>query len=290
MRKLALGASGMALVLALTACGSDSNDGDTGGQTNGFPVAGEQNSGSFGNLQQLVAATGDKVESIQSVKTHAETTILGMTTTSDGQLKFDGEQTAMSMVMQVGGQQMEMRLVDGVMYVKNPMTGEPGKPWQKRDVSDQLAEVGQAGNMAEQSDPRKALERLQEMGGTITSQEQTTVDGQNVTRYTVEIDAAAMMNSMGAEEGVTPEAMASAEALGTIPATLDLNADGLPVRIEMTMDMSKAFEEEIGEMPPGFDKSMLVFSVVQTFSDWGAPVDVQAPPADQVSSQPLSDF
>ncbi|EHY88739.1 DUF6612 family protein [Saccharomonospora azurea] len=288
MRKLALAAGGMAVALALTACGGDGDD------TNGLSVGG--GGGTFGDLQQLVASVEDKAEQVQSVKFDAEMTMLGMQFTMTGQTRIDPDDIAMSMTMSMAGGEQEMRIVDETIYMKVPELGEPGKSWVKRDLSEEFAELendGTAATLLENSDPRKTLEQFQEAGGTITSSEATTLDGRPVTRYTLEIDAVEMAKASGE---IPAEMMPMMESLGTIPALVYLNSDALPVRMEVEMDMSAMLEEAAevsGEEIPAElrdNPDMLTMSISQDYYDWGEPVTIEAPPADQVSSKPLEDF
>ncbi|EHR62925.1 hypothetical protein SaccyDRAFT_4104 [Saccharomonospora cyanea NA-134] len=288
MRKLALAASGMAVTLALTACGGD------GETATGLSGGG---AGTFGDLQQLVASVGDKAEQVQSVKFDAEMTMLGMNFTMTGQSRMDPDDIAMSMTMSMAGQEQEVRIVDQAIYMRMPDSGEPGKPWQKGDMSGQFAELENNASMAallESYNPRKTLEQFQQSGGTITGSEATTLDGQRVTLYTIDIDPVEMMKASGEE--MPAEMMSMMESLGTIPALLYLDSENLPVRMEFEMnmnDMVREAAEAAGEEIPAEVKNnpdMLTMSMSQNYYDWGQPVTIEAPPADQVSSTPLEGF
>ncbi|WP_199432454.1 hypothetical protein [Qaidamihabitans albus] len=278
MRKTALAASGFALVLALGACGGNEEGGTAS------PV-GESGSGSgtslFADAQELVDAASQKTEQSKSSKFSLEMDMGGQQITASGEGLYDGANTAMSMTMDAQGQSMEMRFVDRTMYIKMPeeMSGSTGgKPWIKisPDGSDPMSQaIGPMfDQMAEQNDPSKTLEQIQQ-AGTITNSEKTTLDGQDVTHYWIDLDFAKLADQ--APGNLTPEQVQQlAGKIDKLPMELWLNGDQLPVQV--TMDMG-AIAEAAGA--PGQGGSM-----VMKYTDWGAPVDVQAPPADQVGEMP----
>jgi hypothetical protein len=273
MRKAALAAGGMALVLALSGCGGD---GSGGGSASEAPL--------FSNAQELVRAASAKTEQVQTAKFTYEMSMLGQQMTGKGEGRFAGGDTAMSMTVDMMGMSMEMRMLDGVIYMKMPQqlaqsTGgqAPTKPWMKVSAGDNAA-MAQAFEQAEQSDPRKTLELI-EQSGKITKSERTQLGGQDVTHYWAELDLAKSAGQMPG--GMPAEVMDQLKGVDTtIPVELWLNSDQLPVK--MTMDMSafmKAVAEQSGGAPAGQD---LGGKISMEYSDWGAPVNIEAPPADQV--------
>ncbi|MEU6642192.1 hypothetical protein ABZ863_06535 [Saccharomonospora sp. NPDC046836] len=272
MRKTATAASGLALVLALTACGSEDNAGSDGSF-----------SGMFSDPQALFQAASEGTSKSKSSKFQMDMNMAGMQLSASGEALYDGADTAMSMTMDVAGQSMEIRMVDQTMYMKLPdaMSSQMGgKAWVKisADGSDPLSQqMGSSfDQMAEQSDPAKTLEYIQKAGKIVNS-EQTNLDGQDVTHYTIELDFAKIADDMGASSGLTAEqAQQLASEVGTVPMELWLTSDNLPVQIKL--EMSKVME---AAGAPGQSGEM-----VMKYTDWGAPVNVEAPPADQVGELP----
>ena len=292
MRKAALTASGVALVLALTACGGD----DSSNGISGTPNASSE-APTYAGIEQLVASATQKATDTKSAHFKTEMSMFGMTITSEGQASFDPANPTMAVTMSAPGQgQIEMRLVNNTVYIKTDGMGSPDKPWQKASL-DELAETQDAdvnnltSTMRDAGDPTKMLEQIREAGGEIKDSKQTTLDGQQVTQYTIEVNPAKIMDSMGGGVGVdAPELTGLVESFGVIPMEVYLDPEGLPVRLEMDMDFSQLMEKigaQMGEeMPADFPVDAFKMSMVTTYSDWGAPVSVEAPPADQVSDAP----
>ncbi|MGC7097194.1 hypothetical protein ACPZ19_21180 [Amycolatopsis lurida] len=275
MRKTALAASGFALLLALTACGSESTP------TTNNPAAPQADSkptsSLFNDAQELVRAASSKADQAKSAKFTIDMDMLGQKITGSGQGSFEGANSKMTMSMQMMGMSIEMRMVDGVVYMKLPEGQAPsGKPWVKLDGADS-AELGQAMNQAEQSDPRKILEMVQK-AGKITKSESATLDGQEVSHYFVDLD----LKKAGGLGGASEKDLAQLPDGIVVPMELWLNAEQLPVQVSMDMGaMMQKVAEQSGQKMPGGNAKMTM-----KYSDWGSPVEVEAPPADQVGTMP----
>ncbi|WP_026455451.1 hypothetical protein [Saccharomonospora iraqiensis] len=276
MRRSALAAGAAAFVLALAGCGN-TVDGRASGGTGG--TGGTGGDGGFMNLSELVSSSSDKASEASSSRFSMETTGMGQTMRAEGEARYAGTDTAMSMTMDVQGRSIEMRLVDRTMYMKMPQVqgAEPGtgtdKPWVEMslDGDNPMAEaMGGGAGMAEQSDPTKVLEQLEQYGGEIVDTRETTLDGEQVTRYTVELDMTKAAAMMGGEQ-LRAEPQPSQDT--TIPMELYLDSQNLPRRIEMNLDVM------------GRSASM-----VMNYSDWGTPVTIEAPPADQVTQFESADM
>jgi len=277
MRKTAIAAGGLALVLALSACGGGGNE---DGQA--APIGG--GSALFGNAQELVQAAETKAVASKSSKFTMDMSMAGMTVTAKGEGRYEGDLTAMSLTMDMLGQQMEMRFVDRAMYMKMPagMGGSADKPWVKisADGTDPMSQElgGQFDQITEQSDPTKMLEYIKQ-AGTITNSEKTQLDGQDTTHYSIALDFDKLID-------LSPGGMGKDEAeqmrgkIGTIPMELWLNNDQLPVQVIMDMSaITKAAMESAGTPAAGGSTDG---KLTMKYSDWGTPVTVEAPPADQV--------
>lgn len=280
MRKTALAAGAFALAIALGAC----SGGEEGGTANPAGDAGNAGTSLFGNTEELVAAASEKTEQSNSSKFTIEMTMGGQTIKGNGQARYDGANTAMALTMDTGGQSIEMRLVDKAMYLKLPEAARAqmgGKTWVEisPDGKDPLSkQLGSSfDQMSENSDPRKTLDYIQR-AGTITNSEKTQLDGQEVTHYNIDLDFKKIAEEFGAGQ-VTPEqAKQLADKVGKLPMELWLNSDNLPVQVSMNLDKVM----QAAGAPAGQGGAKMVMK----YSDWGQPVDVQAPPADQVGKMP----
>lgn len=263
MRKALIAAGGLVLALTLGACGD-----------NGIAGSG---TAAFDNAQSLVAAAKESTAEAKTAKFTMDFSFGGQSMNASGEGRFDGVNSAMKMAMQMMGQNMEMRLVDETMFLKVP-GGMPGadasKPWIKMSMADLPG-----GNTAalENSDPAKMLETLVQ-SGEITSTEQTELDGVDTTHYTINVDVAKMLESVGENDPRIQEKMKEM-GMKTMPMELWLNPDNLPVQVVMDMSemMGKLAKESGGSVPSGPAK------MTMKYTDWGTEVDVDAPPADQIS-------
>lgn len=255
MRKALIAAGALALALTVGACGDDKKSGSPIGGDNGGTG---QTGGIFNDAQSLVDAAKEGTQNAKSVKFTMEGTTAGQTLKGQGAAVFDGANTKMSMTMDMMGQQIEVRLIGTTMYMKMPagMPGaDPSKPWMKLDLSG-MPGAGQIEN----SDPTKMLETMLAAGAEIKNSEQTELDGQQVTHYSIEVDTAKMMEKMGGASGQVPSGMEK------MPMEVWINAENLPVQVEVDMAGQ-------GKM-------------TMKYSDWGSPVTVEEPPADEVGELP----
>jgi hypothetical protein len=260
----------LALVVALTGCGVRT--------VSGTPTADSQ---IFGNAQELVRAATAQTEKSKSAKFTIQSALGAQAITGQGEGRFDGDDTAMHLTMTVGSIDEDLLYVDKTMYIQLPeqyraqMTS--GKPWGKLAADSDLAKTMGAAQ-AQQNDPSQILQQIQE-GGTITRSEQTMLDGLQVTHYWIDVDVAKSIDKLKAAG--LPEAQLNevATKVKTIPVELWLDGDLLPV--QFTEDMSGLLTAA------GAPASMQNMKVTMKYTDWGTPVDVQAPPADQVGELKL---
>lgn len=272
MRKTALAASGFALVLALSACGGEEGGNPTGPTGNG-------------ELQSLIANVSDKTAENQSAKVTMDMTMSGKSMmSSEGEFRFAGKDTQMAMTTSVMGMSMEVRLVDQTLYMKLPegMKGGGGKPWVavKPGANDPASQqLGQQFEQMEQSDPRRMLEYI-EKAGTLKSSEKTTLNGGEVTHYVFDLDFSKIADQVGGGAGLAEQQVQQlASKVKTLPMEMWLNSDQLPVQVSMNMTpILKAAGAPAGQ---GQKAEMVV-----KYSDWGTPVEVKAPPADQIGKMP----
>ncbi|TNC22769.1 LolA-like protein [Amycolatopsis alkalitolerans] len=261
----------LALALTLTGCGAR--------PISGTPTADPQ---VFGNAQELVRAATNQTAKAKSAKFAMEIAFGNQAMNGQGEGRFDGENSAMQLSMTVGPVDEVLRYVDKTMYLQVPeqyraqMTG--GKPWGKVPQDSAIAQrMGTA--QAQQNDPSKVLQQIQE-AGTITRSAHETLDAQPVTHYWIDVDLIKALDTF-TDTGLSQDELRKLAGKQLIvPVELWLNQDQLPVRI--TEDMSPLLKAS-SEAPAG----MQSMKITVKYTDWGVPVDVQAPPADQVGELKL---
>jgi hypothetical protein len=177
------------------------------------------------------------------------------------------------------GESWEIRLVDKTLYVKLP-EATPGdaagdKPWIKvpRDGNDPFSQSlgGSLDQLAQQSDPLRTLDQIKK-AGTIVRGEQARLDGSATDHYWIDIEPAKLAEELPA--GLSAETVQQVKGVADrFPMELWLNDRQLPV--QMSLDLSSVLKA--AGAPDGSGAK-----ITAKYSDWGSPVDVQAPPADQV--------
>lgn len=172
---------------------------------------------------------------------------------------------------------LEMVLVNGTMYVKLPAAlSGAGKPWTRFDLGgdNPLAQsLGATANLADQVDPAKLIQQIA-AAGTITKVTHDTVHGVPTTHYAITVDVAKLATSLSGNPAEQQAQRALADhGVRSVPFDVWVDGDNLPVRVVTHV----AYAE------PATGQSEQV-TVTIDYTDWGKPVTVTAPPADQVGS------
>lgn len=221
---------------------------------------------------QLIAASADKADAAKTAK------IAGSVTMQIGgkqqQVPIDGAvdvtRQAMSLTVDTGALGLpsagkgsfEMRVVDGVVYVHlGDLGGKlPGVKWLKVDVGSVPGASGALG----QADPSATLDALRG-AGEVKAVGEESVRGVSTTHYRVTIDLKRALDRVPAD--LKAQASAGLERMGTttLPADVWIDGDGQARKISMSFDTPAGGVSETIE-----------------YYDYGAPVDVTAPPANEV--------
>ena len=234
--------------LGLSACG---DAGDDAGATSTSSTSSSTSSAPSG-LQAGATVDGGELatkmtEAMVKVGSGTITLDLGTEGKATGSFSMKGGVMEQQMTMPIEGQTMQIVSTGGVIYMK----GLPGskKPWVKIDpkADDPVSQMfaGMAGDMG---DPRQLAKALEGSKATVVS---STADSST---YDVTIDPKALLG--GAAASVAPDAQ-------PVKARYTLDADNRPTL--MTVDVQ-------GQ------------SLKISFGDWGKPVTITAPPADQVGT------
>ena len=252
-------------VTGLAACGGDEEAGSDSG-------SGSEVFGGDGAAEELEPGqevkTEDFVEILETSFEEATTSHMKMTTsnaagdmTAEGDADYTADPAEISMTMSggmLGGEEMQVIMVDNVMYMKSPSLGEK---YMKIDLADPNNPLG--GAFTEQLDPQAML-RLVEDGlqqATYVGEEE--VDGATTDHYSAVVDSQTIIEGMGQE---IPQGVELPE---TITYEMFFDEDGLYRRIDV--DMGGALGK-----------------VDMSFTDWGKDVSIEAPPAAEVTDFPTS--
>ncbi|MBK1786650.1 hypothetical protein [Prauserella cavernicola] len=133
--------------------------------------------------------------------------------------------------------------------------------------------------MVQQSDPAKTLDSLLEAGTIAGAEPGQDVDGVSTTKYTVDVDFDRAMEQSGMS-GELDQLPVDFE-VDTIPVSVWIDERDLPLRVDVDMTEAiaqAAAQAEGSPMADMFDTAVISMK----YYDWGAPVTVEAPPADQV--------
>lgn len=180
--------------------------------------------------------------------------------TMEGDVDYAATPPEMSMSMtnsMLGEGGMEMRMVDGAMYMQMPQLGK-GK-WFKVPLGgpDSLL----PGDLLDQMDPGQAIEGMQDAVDDVTYVGEEDVDGETLRHYTMTVRSEAFRDLQKQFGGTGAADLPSA-------ITYDIWLDG--------DDRMRKTEIAMGDLG----------SVTMTMSGWGEPVDIEAPPAADVVRMP----
>jgi LppX_LprAFG lipoprotein len=183
--------------------------------------------------------------------------------TMTGDVDYSSNPPEMSMSMKnaaLGDGSIEVRLVDGVMYMQMPQLGK-GR-WIKVDLAGSDSPLGD--DLLKQMNPETQLKALKDSVTKVEYVGEEDVDGDNLKHYTMTVRSEAfrdLQDQLGA---------AGSGAADKLPSVLtyDLWTDD--------DGMLRQTEIQLGDLG----------SVTMTMSDWGEPVDIQAPPAGDVVEMP----
>jgi hypothetical protein len=281
-----LGAAALVLTIGagVSACGDDagstdassSSDDSTGAGTDeGTDTTDEETeepeteeAEAEASLAEL--SVDDFYPSVMAALREAET--FTFTTTSDsagqaqemaGEARFGDDGVEMK-ATGTGAQAMEMILVDKAMYMKSPSFGT-GDKWLKIDLSDPNSLFGMIGKATDPEVMFKAMESPEKLE-LIGSED---VDGVETNHYRITMDPTQYLAAME-----FPAAMADMLPKELV-TDMWVDADNLPRRFSQTVEV---------KAPGGGAPS--TSTTEGTYADFGTDVEVEAPPASEVTEAP----
>lgn len=242
------------LLLGLVGCSGSNNNGASG-------LAGQQSPQGPQPLTKDEFANALATAQAKADTAHIEATIKA--TGQSGKISADVKglgdlsNVAMDMAFDLAGTKLQVLVVDKLLYVKGAgFSTDPGKPWLKVDVSDPnnpMAQLFDSANPANYTAYLKGITDFEDKG-------LQTVDGVQTRHYAVTVDTAKMLAGNPAFHGQTVSSLGLPNAL---TSEVYVDSDNRPVKMSVDLGSVAAFEAH--------------------FSRYGDPVDISAPPADQVS-------
>lgn len=180
--------------------------------------------------------------------------------TMEGDVDYSATPPEMAMTMtnaMLGKGEMEMRMVDGVMYMQMPML-ESGK-WMKLPLTGKGSPL--SGDLLGQMNPGRALEDMKDAVDEVTYVGDEDVDGEALQHYTMKVRSEAFRKLQDQFGG-----MGAADLPSVITYDVWLDDDGLMRQSELSMG-------DLG-------------SVTMSMSAWGEPVQIEAPPKAELVEMP----
>jgi hypothetical protein len=263
-----------------TVSGSPTAAGASTGGTQGG--AGSQ----LGAQVRTVADLSDLVGSSVQQATTAQVKMVSSSSTTTGSIKFGNPVSAKMTINSAAAngmpaEQEQMILVDNIFYMDIPGLSDvtPGKSWFKIDPSDTADPMNALfgsliDSIKQNADPSQQLKAL-EAGGTLTGSDTEQLNGQPTTHYKITVNIDKMIANQSDATTKQLLTLAQQKGLTDYPVEMWLNSNGLPV--QMTIDMPSI--SGAGSAGAGGLSTI-------TYSNWGDPVTIAAPPADQVGSLP----
>ncbi len=184
----------------------------------------------------------------------------GQSQTMEGQARFGDEGIEMK-ASSTGAQPMELILIDQAMYLKSADLGT-GDKWFKVDLSDPNSLFGMIGKATDPEVMFKAMEAPKKLELVGTEE----VDGVETNHYRITMDPTKYLAAME-----FPAAMADMMPKELV-TEMWVDGDDLPRKFSQSL--------EVPAMGGGKPTST---SSEGTYSDFGTDVEIEAPPADQVT-------
>lgn len=225
-------------------------------------------------------AGGEKVAMTVGVSTGGQSFTIGASGVfdqSEGDLTMDLSSLLGAAGLSGSGGSAELRFVqengDPVIYANVPFLSSRipgGKSWIRLDLEQAGkaagVDVNQLLGQAAQN-PTDALDMLRE-SGSVTEVGTETVNGEQTTHYKASIDLQKAASKLGGSVQQAVQQMIAQGAPSSLPVDVWIGDDGL-VR-KLTLDESFSANGQSNDV-----------NVSVVFSDYGTPVTVAAPPADQ---------
>ena len=187
---------------------------------------------------------------------------------------------------------IEMRMVDGVAYMKLPASlggllgGSGGEQWMSLSIPKGGAAGAGAFSGVDQSDPTQFLAALQKISDDVTEVGKATVRGVETTQYHATLDLGKSVDNADLPPALRDKVKGFLGNAPAIPVDVFVDSDGRVRRMTMTMDLGSFMAGVSGASGATGIGELPTMNVTVDFYDFGAPVHVEAPPADQIIKMP----
>lgn len=230
----------------------------------------------------------DSVQSTLSGKTahlnislDASSSGTSFTGTGTGGIDFTNHAAQLHVDMSVAGQTIGVDeiLTGQTIYIGGNFGGHslselvPGKSWMSIDLSSLGSALGQSsGALGGGTNPAAMLQLLAERGNTVVPIGSSVIDGTNVQGYSVTFDTAAIQSKLQSTSLPSWVRQAISQA----------NFSQLVMKVYV--DGSDTLRRTVFDMQMTVSNSPVQLSETTDYSDFGTPLHISAPPADQVVS------
>ena len=238
------------------------------------------------SAQERIAQAPAATQEEQSAQIAMEMVMTGgqqdVTVTAEGAVDFAEQRMTMTMKMgeELAGAGLgEIRMItDGTtVYMEMPNAQDLGLPtaWVKMDVEDMTGMQGMGELQQMSNDPTKSMDMLRGVSDDVTEVGSEEVRGEPTTHYEAVIDLEKARDQAPEEAQAFLQQQIDVLGASTMPVDVWIDEEGRLRRQRIDVDMSKA-----AETMPGAPSNM---SVTIDMFDFGAPVDAEPPPADEVT-------
>ncbi len=266
LQRLTGGLAALALGLGLAACGSDdsgatdepsaSDSSATSGATDeptestSTDDPADIDEGGEVSPEQFTQMIQDGIEKTKTAHVTFTTSGGSGGFSGDGDVDYAASPPNMQLTMKVtASQELHMLLVDGVMYIESP---QAEGTYMKYDLSDPSNPLG--ANFVDQLDPATAMTQFTQALSSVSSLGEEDVDGQTLAHYVMTIDTSKLKT-----------ASQSTEMPAELTTDVWLDDEHRMARSSIDLGQGSTYDT--------------------TLSDFDKPVDIQAPPDDQVVTQ-----
>lgn len=199
--------------------------------------------------------------------------------TAQGALDFAEGDSQLTLALPEGAGELEIRSIGSTLYLKAPpeaaaALGGGDTPWISIDLAQAgMGQLGSAlGGGLPTQNPGQMFGFLAGISGELQEVGTETIGGVETTHYSATVDLAALAQAQGTGGAEATAALEELLGTSTLPVDVWIDGENLIRQVKMVIPISGQ-----GEIPGG------QVSLVQTLSEFGAPVDITAPPADQVT-------
>lgn len=267
MRKLAILAWTLTAACTLPACGAQA-----GHPTTSAAAPSSSTAPAFTDVNNLVVALKAKITTQKSVHSTISGSAAEQSLSGSADMRWDASGVAVNMTLNMGGWQIQVITLARAMYIKMPLgsQADPNKPWVKitADGDDRLSQLldETVKSMQQGTDIDPVLDDMKAAGTLTRSTQETLGTGADVTHYWITLDVAKLAQSR-TNNAALQRAIDSKTAINE---EISVSKDNLPVKFTVQL--------------PGSNGT--TSNIVAHYSGWGQPVDITAPPADQIGQLP----